>query len=80
MSDDKIWQAFFSAEIVDSVWFLVFIVVDISFLSEWCVLNKTVQRLCQKLDLKFLKAEGSGCYRSEGFIFANCKINSILRI
>ena len=73
MSDAKIWQAFFSAEIVDSLWFLVFIVVDISFLSEWCVPNKTQQGLCQKLDLEFLTAEGRGCYRSEGFIFANCK-------
>jgi hypothetical protein len=80
MSEAKIWQAFFSAEIVDSMWFLVFIVVDISFLSEGCVPNKTVQRLCQKLDLEFLKAEGRGGYRSEGFIFANCKRNSILRI
>jgi hypothetical protein len=37
--------------------------------------NKTEQRLCQKMDLEFLKAEGSGVYRSEGFIFANCKKN-----
>ncbi len=58
MSEAKIWQAFFSAEIVDSVWFLVFIVVDISFLSKGCVPNKTEQRLCQKLDLRLFKGGG----------------------
>ena len=48
MSDAKIWQAFFSAEIVGSVWFLVFIVVDISFLSEWCVPNKQSKGYAKK--------------------------------